>query len=185
MVKAGSDEDLCLFVNRSGYGPFQPRWFARYIEEREASAAALVGTSINFSAHPRGQQRENSTHVQTYAYLADLATLRPLAGRFPAAKEVDRIALIDSGEIGLSQWILKQGGKLACLAWPGKSFCAEKPIDKNLPMADIKKTINDAPFIYKRGLNREYLGWARFQVFKRTFSFQSGKKRLRNQESVL
>lgn len=166
MVKCGSDQDLCLFVNRSGYGPYQNGWFARYANQLNASAASLVGTTINFSGHPNGKRRQVNTHVQTYAYLAKLSTLRPLADQFPAAQETDRIALIDAGEIGLSAWVMETGGKLSCLAWPEHCFSTENPIATELPQNDMKKSARNFPFIYKRRLRREVNGWLNFQLFK-------------------
>lgn len=166
MAKSGSDHDLCLFVNRSGYGPYENGWFARYADQLNASGASLVGTTINFSRHPQGKQRKVNTHVQTYAYLAKLSTLRPLVHQFPAAQETDRTALIDAGEIGLSAWVMETGGKLSCLAWPKYCFDTENPIATELPQNDIKTFAKNFPFIYKRGLRREINGWLNFQFFK-------------------
>ncbi len=167
MVECGSDQDLCLFVNRSGYGPYENGWFSRYVNHLNASGASLIGSTINFSGHPKGKQRQVSTHVQTYTYLARLLTLRPLADQFPAAQATDRIALIDAGEMGLSARIMQTGGTLSCLAWPKHSFSSEKPIATELPQNDMKKSAKNLPFMYKRGLRREFLGWLRFQFFRR------------------
>ncbi len=167
MLEEGSDSDYCLFVNRSGYGPFEDAWFARYVDHLVASGAALVGTTINFSGHPKGMRGKINTHVQTYAYLAKLSTMRPLDGQFPAEYETNRVALIDAGEIGLSAWIMQNGGTLSCLFWPAHSFSKHNPVAKELPQTDMKKIANCFPFLYKRRLRSEALGWLRFQIFKR------------------
>jgi hypothetical protein len=170
MAAEGNDDDYCLFVNRSGYGPYRDGWYSRYVDSLETSGSSLVGTTINFLGHPLGKQREVSTHVQTYAYLASLATLRPLIGQFPAENEVDRVALIDAGEIGLSAFVLENGGSLSCLAWPGHKFDLHNPTSADLPLADIKKIVKDFPFLYKRGLRSEVIGRMKFRYWR----FQNG-----------
>jgi hypothetical protein len=167
MLNKGSDEDYALFVNRSGYGPFKKNWYSAYIDLLNQTHSHLVGTSINFCGHSQGKTRGLAPHVQTYVYFAKLGTLRPLLGNYPGKDKVDRLELIEAGEIGLSSWIMNNGGSIACLAWPEKAFSSTLDQSEVPYWKDIKKEIEGFPFLYKRDLEKQNYGKFLFDMWKR------------------
>jgi hypothetical protein len=160
--------DFVMVRNRSAYGPSRAGWYGAYVDQYARFASTgLVGSTINFSGHPKKPTQAPTTHVQTYAYLSQWRHFEPLAAAYPAARCVDRTELIDAGEIGLSRALLAQGLGLSCLQWPNELFTASRPTAPHLPQQDIKKHAREVPLRYKyraylrhpRDL-RAQLGWA-------------------------
>lgn len=166
MAKNGEDSDYALFVNRSGYGPFSSQWYSAYLELMNETGAVLVGSTINGKGHPQGKIRGPAPHVQTYCYLSKLGTLRPLLDHYPAQDVVDRVELIEKGEIGLSSWVIKNGHSIACLAWPNLSFDGNTTNSNELFLGDVKKETHGLPFLYKRNLRWQILGKILFELWR-------------------
>jgi hypothetical protein len=145
------DEDFILFVNRSCYGPLSDNWYAKYVEQYcRYEQVALCGSTINFSGHPEGRNRTNTTHVQTYMFLSQFQWMKVFLEHYPAEDEAKRIDIIDNGEILLSQRIIERGGALTCLAWPQFKFDESMRTSSELPLYDIKSEVSALPFLYKR-----------------------------------
>jgi hypothetical protein len=150
IASQASDEDFVLFVNRSAYGPTMDNWYSAFVKQYSRFPnIGLCGSTINFLGHPQRPSPPPNTHVQTYVFLAKMEVLRSYVGRFPGENEVERLHVITEGEIGLSGRILAEGWGLTCLAWPDDVFTAESPTRATLPMRDIKKDVQNLPFIYR------------------------------------
>lgn len=138
--KYASDNDVVMVKNRSGYGPLSAGWFEVYEKLFvPGNNIGLVGSTINFSGHPKASTDGITTHVQTYVYVSIWKYFAEIVDNFPAISCVDRLNLIAEGEIGLSRLFLDRGLTLTCLAWPGQAFTREHPTDMSLPQTDIKK----------------------------------------------
>lgn len=145
-----SNDDVVMVKNRSGYGPLAAGWFDEYEKcLLSDSRIGLVGSTINFSGHPKVQSAGITTHVQTYVYVSFWKYFAQVVDVFPAIKCTNRLNLIDEGEIGLSRMFLDKGLALACLAWPGELFTRERPTSSLLPQADIKRKVKNVPIRYK------------------------------------
>ncbi|MBP0444921.1 hypothetical protein J8J14_09005 [Roseomonas sp. SSH11] len=151
ICKTAKDEDYVLFINRSAYGPLGNGWYSKYIEQyHKFPDVQLCGSTINLSGHPGLPVESASPHVQTYAFFGRVGDFREFIKNFPGEHEEKRIDVIRHGEIGLSRRILQRGGALTCLAWPNYSFVHNLPIDPSLPTGDIKRSVINLPFQYRR-----------------------------------
>lgn len=160
--KNASDNDVVMVKNRSGYGPLYTGWFGAYEKLLSSdSVIGLVGSTINFSNHPKAKYYGVSTHVQTYVYMSVWKHLAAMADIFPAVSCVDRVDLIVEGEIGLSRMFLNKGLALACLAWPDELFTRERLTNPLLPQADIKRKVKNVPIRYK------FKSYGRWQVISK------------------
>jgi hypothetical protein len=145
-----SPDDFVMVRNRSAYGPSRPDWYRQYVEQyRRVPDTALVGSTINLIGHPKRPSPGPATHVQTYAYLSQWRHFATLADAYPAARCVDRIELIDQGEIGLSRHLLDRGLGISCLRWPDQHFTRDRPAPERLPRSDIKSSALDLSLRYK------------------------------------
>jgi hypothetical protein len=108
-----------------------------------------VGSTINFSGHPKVQAAGIATHIQTYVYVSLWKYFAQIVDMFPAIKCTDRLSLIAEGEIGLSRIFMEHGLALSCLAWPNHSFTLAIPADISLPQHDIKRKVRTVPIRYK------------------------------------
>ena len=150
IFKIASEDDLVLCLNRSAYGPLMPQWYQLFISQyKKYPGIGLCGITINFLGHPKRPTSGSSTHVQSYAFLTKVSTLRPYIGNFPGEHAIDRLDVITDGEIGLSQRLLERGYGLTCLAWPEHVFTREFPTVPTLPRRDIKKEVSNLPFVYR------------------------------------
>jgi len=148
-----SDDDQILFRNRSAYGPFKENWYCSYRDLFESdSKVGLVGNTINQSGHSQSEYQGSNdlAHIQTYIYLSSYSILKSLLSDFPGERETDRLALINNGEIGLSQRLISDGFYITCLNWPRAFFGMGVKVPKELPKGDIKKDVLDLPFIHRR-----------------------------------
>ncbi len=117
--KEANPDDFVFFQNRSGFGPFRNNWYKEIISQfTKFESTALCGSTINFRDHPNRSDRNDCAHVQTYAFLTQVAFLRMLGDNFPGAEENLRINIILKGEIGLSQFFIDRGYGVTCMEWP-------------------------------------------------------------------
>lgn len=150
IAKHATDQDIVMVKNRSGYGPLCPDWFKAYSELLHSHPeTGLVGSTINFSGHPKKKSYGIKTHVQTYVYMSYWKYFNEILDTFPAIKCTDRTNLIVEGELGLSTLFLKRGLSLACLAWPNHLFSLSRLTDSSLPQNDIKHKVKSIPIRYK------------------------------------
>lgn len=150
IAEQASDDDYVLVRNRSACGPSQPGWYEQYVAQYERfPKTGLVGSTINFIGHPLRPVPGPTTHVQTYAYLSQWRHLAPLLGAYPGARCVDRLELINEGEIGLSRHMLERGLGLSCLYWPGELFTASRLSAPHLPQVDVKRQASTISLRYK------------------------------------
>ena len=158
-------DDYIFFQNRSAYGPYKENWFQEFINLYEsAPEIRLVGSTINFADHPSRSREMNCAHVQTYAFLARAKEFAPLVGAFPAMSLDNRADIIIQGEIGLSRYFMKDGGKLACLEWPDVSIDMDSPA---LASKDIKKYVSkDHPFYHRRYFKKNSIAARKFETLR-------------------
>lgn len=150
MRDSAAAEDFVMVRNRSAYGPFEDSWYAKYVVQYERFAnTGLVGSTINFLGHPLRPTPNPATHVQTYVYLSQWKHLEPFLTDYPGARCAERLDLIEQGEIGLSQSIMKRGLGLSCLQWSDTCFTAEQPRAPELPAEDIKSLVKGLPFTHR------------------------------------
>ena len=134
MRDSAAAEDFVMVRNRSAYGPFEDSWYAKYVVQYERFAnTGLVGSTINFLGHPLRPTPNPATHVQTYVYLSQWKHLEPFLTDYPGARCAERLDLIEQGEIGLSQSIMKRGLGLSCLQWPNACLPQSSPGHLNCP----------------------------------------------------
>lgn len=148
-AEAQSD-DYVMVRNRSAYGPSRDDWYRQYIAQYQRFPnTGLVGSTINFLGHPLRPTDGPTTHVQTYAYLSQWRHFEPLMRAYPASRCVDRLELINEGEIGLSRSMLERGLGLSCLHWPDQLFTLDRLTAPDLPQTDIKKHARALSLRYK------------------------------------
>lgn len=161
--KTADGQDMVMVKNRSGYGPLCNNWFEAYAAQlRNNSETGLVGSTINFSGHPKKNQHSINTHVQTYVYMSYWKHFSAILDVFPATRCTDRLNLIVEGEIGLSRLFMEKGLALSCLAWPEQSFTLTHQNEPQLPQGDIKRKVRDVPIRYK------YRAYGRWSLFAKT-----------------
>lgn len=152
--------DIVMVKNRSGYGPLCNNWFEAYATQlRSNIEIGLVGSTINFSGHPKRNQHSINTHVQTYVYMSYWKYFSAILNVFPAIRCTDRLNLIVEGEIGLSRMFMENGLALSCLAWPDQTFTLTCPNAPQLSQVDIKRKVKNIPIRYKY---RAYGRWCLF-----------------------
>jgi len=162
IAKHASGQDIVMVKNRSGYGPLCPDWFKTYVDLLRSNAViGLVGSTINFSGHPKKESPEITTHVQTYVYMSYWKYFHEIIDMFPAINCTDRINLIVEGELGLSRMFLEKNLALSCLAWPEQVFTLLRPNAPLLPQDDIKKTVRNLPIRYK------YYSYGRWSLYSK------------------
>ena len=153
ILQVAKSNDYVFFRNRSACGPFLTNWYLLYIDQFMLhEKVAIIGSTINFNDHPERSFNTNLPHVQTYAFLTKVKYLEMLRESFPGEKETTRLNIILNGEIGLSQFFLKNGFYIKCLEWPGKLI-----EEKSQPLAssDCKEgVIEDHPFYHRRFMRR-------------------------------
>lgn len=136
--------DYIFFQNRSGFGPFQQKWYLKFTQQFEKfDAIAMCGSTINFSGLPN----EDSVHVQTYALLTKVFYMDIIATNFPGKNETDRKGVIVNGEIGLSQFFIKNDYFITCMEWPDHKISNQTtPIEA----VDIKRKVKKKHAFYHR-----------------------------------
>lgn len=150
IAEVAADHDFVMVRNRSAYGPLTDSWYHAYVRQYEKfPSTGLVGSTINFSGHPRRPTGGDSIHVQTYVYVSQWQHLKVLVPDYPGSQCDDRLELIVAGEIALSRRIMDRGLRLTCLHWPDHAFDSLTRPDPSLPRADIKRSVVRAPFRYK------------------------------------
>lgn len=143
-------DDLVMVRNRSGYGPFEPGWYQRYVDQLfRHPGTALAGSTLCLRGHPKLASEAPWAHVQSYVYLSQWRHLRTLTGNYPGSRCVDRTRVIVDGEIGLSRQFLLQGARISCLHWPDLAFNAELATTTQLPREDFKSEDLGVPIRYK------------------------------------
>ncbi|HTP38925.1 MAG TPA: hypothetical protein VMI92_05075 [Steroidobacteraceae bacterium] len=143
-------DDRVMVRNRSGYGPFAPDWYRRYVDQLQRHpGTTLTGSTLCLRGHPKLASEAPWAHVQSYVYLSLWRYLRPLTGRFPGARCVERTRVIVEGEIGLSRQFLLQGARISCLHWPELAVDAELASCSDLPREDFKNRDLGLPIRYK------------------------------------
>ncbi len=150
--KVASDQDVVMVRNRSAYGPFTDNWFSKYLTYFESDKSfGLIGNTINQSGHPDLEYAADdiTCHIQTYLYLSSFAILKTIIEDFPGATEVDRLQLINNGELKLSREIMAKGFNIGCLQWPKFSFGDLFYYYPELPQGDIKYAVLGLPFEHR------------------------------------
>ena len=163
--------DFVMVRNRSAYGPLAHSWYHDYVAQYcRFPETGLVGSTINLSGHPKlcrlNSRRDGVTHVQTYVYLSQWKHLVTFIESYPGSRCVNRLEVIEKGEIGLSRRIVNAGLKLSCLYWPQHVFDAVNPEDPKLPRYDIKGMATGVPLRYKYA---QYLRHPRSLFYRATW----------------
>lgn len=181
--KEAKPEDNVLIKNRSGYGPLMTNWYKEYLQQYlTLKNGGIVGSTINFTGHPQGKIKENTTHIQTYTYFMKFKEILSLYPPFPASDCTDRVELIEEGEIGLTQKILNSGKEVTSLFWREYIFNKEYQNDKKLPQRDIKTEATNIPFVYKykkRFRSLKYLPFQLLWFLKQNSTPRSENKNIR------
>ncbi len=123
ILKVALDSDYVFFQNRSAYGPYQKNWLQFFVNQYEKFySIAICGSTINFNCYQYSENNEMLAHVQTYAFLIQVTYLKMLGQTFPAENEINRMKIIQKGEIDLSQFFLKRNYRITCLEWNNNAF---------------------------------------------------------------
>lgn len=151
-VKAiSTDNDFIFFQNRSARGPFITNWYQLFIDQfQKFDSIALCGTTINFNDHPSRSERNDLPHIQTYSFLSTLFFMNQLGDNFPGSDETERLEIITKGEIGLSQFFLKEN-KITCMEWPDKAIDNQSQPPQNV---DVKSNVTLEHCFYHRSYFR-------------------------------
>ena len=116
-----------IFMNDTVLGPFLPRYIPAYINWHQmfcnliSEKVKLSGLSINY--FPWGNKKENMQHVQSMIFCTDKIGLNILnknifhltCDDYETIYNKNRKNYIIKFEIGMSQWIIKNGFKIAAL----------------------------------------------------------------------
>lgn len=150
--------DYILFQNRSGFGPFHENWYLKFVQQFEKfDSIAICGSTINFLDIPTRSSVNNIPHIQTYSFLTKVFHMNLIDNNFPGINETIKENVIIKGEIGLSQFFLKNDYFITCLEWHNQKISnSTTPIE----YSDIKRKVKKRHFFYHR------------LYFKRNFFFR-------------
>lgn len=163
-VEANLD-DVIMIRNRSAHGPFRKNWYQDYMTLlTDRVDLGLVGSTINFS----GLYEGNRAHVQSYVYVSTWKHISRLMDDFPGIHENEWADIVEEGEIGLSQRIMKLGLCMGCLNWPGQIFTLDSREDDYPERKDHKATVVDLPFLHRENdaFRWRKLIWKQFLKFR-------------------
>lgn len=111
--------DYILVRNRSSRGPFMSEWYKKYIDQLQSHEnTGMVGSTINLNDHYARGLSENASHIQSYVFLSQWKYLSSLLPDFPGLQAKSHVDAVISGEIELSQRILRSGARISSLQKP-------------------------------------------------------------------
>jgi hypothetical protein len=129
-----------LFANSSVRGPHENGWLLKYKElfEREVDTG-FCGISLN-SQNTKNPSRPFLPHAQSFFLYTSMPVLERvfpdgLVATTPDGN-VDRVGLIESGEIGMSQKVLAAGYGLRCSMFP--DFFYKSGMEWTIPEGDLR-----------------------------------------------
>lgn len=155
-----SDEDFILVRNRSSRGPFSAQWYKKYVVLQSSKPGiGLVGSTINLNDHYTRGRKQNSSHVQTYAFLSQWKYLAPLLKNFPGIKAVTHVDAIIHGEIELSQMILNAEAKITSLQKPDMILDIHSQNDPVQSKFASQLDFRDIPIIHRKRQRRNLHFW--------------------------
>ena len=94
-----------------------------------------------------GIPTRSSVHVQTYALLTKVFHMNLIENSFPGVNETKKENVIINGEIGLSQFFLRNDFFITCMEWPNQKISNQtEPIE----VLDIKREVKKEHAFYHR-----------------------------------
>ena len=146
-----TNDDFILVRNRSSRGPFMSQWYKDYIDQFLLHEnTGMVGSTINHRDHPARGLSQNVSHIQSYVFLSQWKYLAALLDDFPGIKSVDHADAVISGEIELSQRILRNGARISSLQKPEMILDLHSQNDPVQLTYQPVRSFDDIPIIHRK-----------------------------------
>jgi len=151
MKPMATNVDYILVRNRSSRGPFKSRWYKEYMDQFLLHEnTGMVGSTINHHDHFARGLTENVSHIQSYVFLSQWKYLSDMLPDFPGIKAINHLDAVISGEIELSQRILRSGARISCLRIPEKILDIHSQNDPAQLIHQPTRTFNELPIIHRK-----------------------------------